>query len=95
MLLLVSLAILEDKIYKTKGQDCEHSIGVLKFLDGKYRTIATFSLTGNTTEPLKHSRQAETSISSLHKYTGWVMFEIISFLSYLNLYFALIADGGN
>ena len=35
MLFLVSLAILEDKIYKTKGQDCEHSIGVLKFLDGK------------------------------------------------------------
>ena len=26
MLFVVSLAILEDKIYKTKGHDCEHHI---------------------------------------------------------------------
>ena len=34
MLCLVSLIILEDEIYKTKKQDCEHNIAFWNFSDG-------------------------------------------------------------
>ena len=50
MLFLVSLAILEDDIYKTKGHDCEHHIAVWMFLEGLNRELATFKLGINTTD---------------------------------------------
>ena len=50
MLFLVSLAILEDDIYKTKGHDCEHHIAFWMFLEGLNRELATFKLGINTTD---------------------------------------------
>ena len=50
MLFLVSLAILEDDSYKTKGHDCEHHIAVWMFLEGLNRELATFKLGINTTD---------------------------------------------
>ena len=55
MLFLVSLAILEDDIYKTKGHDCEHHIAFWMFLESLNRELATFKLEINTTNPLKHA----------------------------------------
>ena len=55
MLFLVSLAILEDKIYKTKGHDCEHHIAFWMLLEGLNRELATFTLGINTTDPLNHA----------------------------------------
>ena len=55
MLFLVSLAILEDDIYKTKGHDCENHIAFWMFLEGFNRELATFKLGINTTNPPKHA----------------------------------------
>ena len=41
---LVSLAFLEDKIYKTKGHDCEHHIAFWMLLEGLNWELATFTL---------------------------------------------------
>ena len=50
ILFLVSLAILEDNIYKTKGHDCEHHIAFWILLEGLNREIATFTLGINITD---------------------------------------------
>ena len=55
ILFLVSLAILKDEIYKTKGHDCEHHIAFWMFLEGLNRELATFKLGINTRDPLKHA----------------------------------------
>ena len=70
---LVSLAILEVKIYKTKGHDCEHHIAFWVFLESLNRELATFTL-GIYYRPIEacNSRQTETTTI-----LDWVLFHDI------------------
>ena len=79
MLFLVSLAILEDKIYKTKGHDCEHHIAFWMFLEGLNRELATFKLEINTTDHWSMPLATETETTTI---LDWVVFETISLLGY-------------